>query len=68
MSKIQIAANSGVILDCNAKTITGAKREASIWASYGAGDIFVLVNGDAVCTRRFWSDGGNFGWHKWENI
>lgn len=68
MSKFELAANSGVIVISKAKTLIGAKREASAWASYGSGDVFVVVDGTAVCMRRFWSNGGNFGWHNWESI
>lgn len=65
MRKFEISAQSGVSVPANAKTLAGAKREATKWAAFGSGDISIVENGSTVCVRRFWQNGNRFGWRKW---
>lgn len=68
MSNFELQASSGVTVSANSKTLVGAKREATAWACFGAGDIYIIENGNTVCVRRFWQNGNSFGWDKWENV
>lgn len=64
---IKLRASSGVEVDATAKTLTGAKREASRWMSFGGGSVYVVVDGRDVCVREFWQNGNRFGWKKWKS-
>lgn len=68
MSKYELQASSGVSVPAQATTLAGAKREATEWAAFGAGDVFVVENGTTVCVRRFWQEGNKFGWDKWVKL
>lgn len=59
---------SGVITTSTAKTLAGAKREASKDATHGGGSVTVHCDGNPVCRREFWQSLDRFGWEKWENI
>lgn len=58
---------SGVINSVNAKTLIGAKREATKEMSFGGGSVTLYFNGE-IWTREFWSGVRNFGWNKWEKV
>ena len=62
------AHKSGITEIANAKTLAGAKREASDWMSHGGGSVSVLdMDGYVLATRCFWQNGNRFGWDKWDN-
>jgi hypothetical protein len=63
-----LEAESGVRIPADAKTLAGAKREASKWISFGSGDVYVISNGAPVCKRKFWEQRGRFGWKKRETV
>jgi hypothetical protein len=68
MAKYQLRSDSGVTVTANAQTLTGAKREATNWASFGAGDIYVDQNGDTIAKREFWQERNRFGWLPWQSV
>jgi len=61
-------ASSGVEIDLDAKTLIGAKREASKWISFGGGDVTVSADGKPVAIREFWQVRHLFGWDPWRAI
>lgn len=61
-------ASSGVEVDLDAKTLDGAKREASAWITFGGGDVTVSADGVPVATRQFWQILNRFGWGKWVSL
>ena len=61
-------ASSGVTVNLNAKSITGAKREASSWISFGGGDVTVCAAGAPVAIRRFRQNLNRFYWDRWEAL
>lgn len=61
-------ASSGVEVDLDAKTLAGAKREASAWITFGGGDVTVSADGVPLATRVFWQERDLFGWEPWETI
>ena len=63
-----IHADSGINITAKAKTLIGAKREASNWISHGGGSVYVDQNGKTVAMRKFWSSGRHFGWDKWTSV
>ncbi|MFA5240353.1 MAG: hypothetical protein WC476_11700 [Phycisphaerae bacterium] len=65
--KYTITADSGVSITSSAKTLTGAKREASAWMSYGGGSVYVADKNGPICKRDFWKNLNRFGWSKWIN-
>lgn len=67
MARFMIYADSGVSISSSAKTLTGAKREASKWMSFGGGSVYVkdTTNGE-VLMRPFWRNLSHFGWGRWE--
>lgn len=64
----QMRADSGVVVDATAKTLTGAKREASKWMAFGGGSVYVVADGKDVCVRKFWQNGNHFGWDAWKTV
>lgn len=64
----QLRSGSGVVVDADAKTLTGAKREATRWMTHGGGAVYVLEDGREVCFRPFWESGSRFGWDKWRAV
>jgi len=69
MSDYYIYAENGASIKSNAKTIVGAKREASKWLSFGAGDVSVEnVKTGEKWVRRFWQHLNHFGWEQWIQI
>lgn len=64
-----IRAQSGAEIESKAKTLVGAKREASAWITHGGGTVYVLdAERNPICYRRMWSEGHRFGWLRWEAI
>lgn len=62
----KLIADSGVEITANAQTLTGAKREATKWMTFGGGSVSVANSkGNILCTRYFWRIGNHFGWDKW---
>jgi hypothetical protein len=57
-------ASSGVVVDLEAKTLTGAKREASEWISFGS-DVTVCGDNKPIAMREFWQERNLFGWAPW---
>jgi len=69
MSKFIAYSESGVTIGLNAKTELGAKREATKWLSYSAGDVYIENTATGIKWRRgFWQNGHRFGWSNWEQI
>ena len=69
MSKFIAYSESGVTINLNAKTELGAKREATKWLSYGAGDVYIENIATGIKWRRgFWQNRDRFGWTVWEQI
>lgn len=66
MAKFKIYHDSGVKTISNAKTIIGAKREASKLMTHGGRSVYVESPNGVIYQRKFWSSGRNFGWDKWE--
>jgi hypothetical protein len=62
------AATSGVEVDLDAKTLLGAKREASDWITFGGGDVIVSADGEPVAVRYFWRVLDRFGWGPWQTV
>jgi hypothetical protein len=65
----QINHESGVSNRADARTLTGAKREASSQMTYGGGSVEVvdIVTGD-VWRREMWQSGHSFGWSRWTKV
>lgn len=68
MSTYSIHHASGVVTTSSAKTLTGAKREASKDMTHGGGSVTVYADNQPVCKREFWQSIRHFGWEKWQNI
>jgi hypothetical protein len=64
-----ITAANGVSACCDARTMLGAKREASAWIGYGGKSVTVTDNiTSETWYRSFWESGHKFGWGKWERV
>ena len=50
-----------------AKTLTGAKRQASALLSHGCGDMVLYKDDEPIARRRFWEGFNTFGWGNWED-
>jgi hypothetical protein len=61
-------ASSGVEVNLDAKTLVGAKREASAWITFGGADVTVCADGVPVATRAFWQNLNHFGWDAWATL
>lgn len=59
---------SGVVTTSTAKTLTGAKREASKDMTHGGGSVTIYAGNKPACQRVFWQDRNQFGWGRWENV
>jgi hypothetical protein len=68
MTTYSALASSGVRVDLDARTLTGAKREASAWISFGGGNVTLCADGVPVAMRRFWRNLNHFGWDRWEAL
>jgi hypothetical protein len=61
-----ICHESGVINRANAKTLAGAKREATREKSFGGGSVWIEdENRNMLAMREFWQIGNSYGWNKW---
>ena len=58
---------SGISYQSKAKTIAGAKREATADATFGGGS--VTVHGkEGTTSREFWQELSRYGWEKWSQL
>ena len=60
-------ADSGII-EYAGKTLIGAKREASKWATFGGGSVYVETPAGEIYWREFWQNGNSFGWKRWSKM
>ena len=65
MTYTAYASESGIEVRLNARTLIGAKREASAWINFGGGSVTISCDGNPVATREFWQSLNNFGWDRW---
>ena len=69
MSRFTIKHASGVINKAKAKTLTGAKREASQEMTHGGGSVSVTDRETGeVWQREFWQNLNRFGWGPWKRV
>lgn len=68
MSDYTAKAASGVTSTLGAKTLLGAKREATKWISYGGGLLTLYCDGQAVAYRDFEQNGSHYHWLPWVTI
>lgn len=68
MAKFFLSSASGVTVESSAKTLAGAKREATKWMTFGGGSVSVQdKHGNTLAIRQFWQNGNHFGWDKWSS-
>lgn len=67
MSTYKIFNDFGGTLKSNAKTLAGAKRAASQWASFDGQSIYV-EDQSGIWARHFWQSLNRFGWGEWERV
>lgn len=62
-----MVASGGCEKTCDAKTLLGAKREATRWASYGQGVQIITPEGE-IWEKEFWQNRNLFGWKSWKQV
>lgn len=62
----QIIFKCGVLVESNAKTLQGVKRQASKLLSYELGSVEIHKDSTLICEREFWEGERSFGWRNWK--
>ena len=63
-----INTKSEITIESSAKTLIGAKREATRQASFGGGSLVIVdQEGNVLSTSKLEEDFGKFYWTKWED-
>ena len=64
-----IESGAGDRIRSAAKTILGAKREATNWITFGGGNVYIFQDdGVPLWMRKFWQSGDRYGWDRWQKI